>query len=202
MKTVTYSRTSMVVGGLLAFVACHDATAPVIQDESNLSLSYADGATYQATGEPAFEGGDLSSATFATAYPDSVGGYVISAFQQTDGSTGDLFILQLTDRQTGAHGPCGTGADCHGRILEDFDAATLQLGGTYWEITSGTVQVDQSGPDRLSGSFSDLVLEAQNSSEPDRTIQSGTFDLKLLSDEEGKAAMGCFLASATGSGSC
>lgn len=189
-------------GAVVAMAGCSDSTGPQKTTESSLSLSFADGGTYQATGAPVFDGGDLAASTFATAFSDSVGGYVISGFQQTKGTEGDLFILQLTDRQTGEHGPCGTGASCHGRILEDFDAGALRTLGTYWEITSGIVRIDQAGPDRLKGSFTDLVLQAQDSTAEERTIESGTFDLERLSDAEGTAAMRCFLARVSGAAEC
>jgi hypothetical protein len=69
--------------------ASSDSTGPRNPTESSLSLSYADGGTYQAAGALVFVGGDLAASTFATAFPDSVGGYVISSFQQTGGDEGD-----------------------------------------------------------------------------------------------------------------
>lgn len=212
MKTMIArtGRLLMAVGGLLAVVACQDSTGAGPAGPgggsgspggSSLTLDYVGGATYQASGSPTFDGGDVGASTFATAYSDSVGGYVIASFVQGNGSVGDLFIVQLNDRQPGSHA-CGIGQSCQARVLGDFDASTLQLTGTYWEAKSGAVQVDEAGPDRLKGSFSDLVLGAQDSVSPDRTVQSGTFDLELLSDEAGKAAMECFLASASGSGGC
>lgn len=201
-KTLVRTGTLAAIGAVASLAACSDTTGPESPLPSSLELSYADGGTYRASGEPVFDGGDLSAATFATAFPDSVGGYVISSFQMTSGSRGDLFILQLTDRETGDHGPCGTGASCHGRILEDFDADQLTTLGTYWEIISGTVQIEQSGPDRLVRAFTDLTLQAQDSTAEERTVDSGTFDLELLSDEEGTAAMQCFLARTSGAVGC
>jgi len=189
----------LVAGATLALAGCGDSPTGLMTEPggSSLTLNYSDGGRYQASGTPSVDGGQVSASTFAVAFRDSVGGVVITGFQQTDGTRGDLFVLQLTDTRTGTFGPCGANEECHGRIVGDFDAQTRRsTGGPYYEIVSGSVQVDQAGPDRLKGSITDLVLQAQDSIRPDRTVESGTFDLQLLSDQEGKAALAGLLCEA------
>lgn len=199
MKTsLASSLAVLMAGSTLAVAGCGDSpTGPTEPDGSNLTLNYSDGGQYLASGTPSVDGGQISASSFAVAFTDSVGGVVIAGFQLKDETRGDLFVLQLKDTRSGSFGPCGANQDCHGRIVEDFDAQTRQTtGGPYFEIVSGSVQVDQAGPDRLKGSITDLVLQAQDSVRPDRTIESGTFDLQLLSDQEGKAALASLLCEA------
>jgi len=195
-------RSSILLGAataaVLAVTACGDSTTgPAGQEDSQLTLSYTDGSGYHASGAPTLDGsGDVTSAPFAVAVRDSLGGVVITGFQPTQGRLGDLFVLQLSPVRVGTFGSCGSDASCHGRILEDFDAEARQAGGTSWEIVAGTVNVDEVGSDRIKGSFSNLVLQAQDTVESDRTVPSGTFDLQLLSEAEGKQATTTLLCQA------
>jgi hypothetical protein len=61
--------------------------------------------------------------------------------------------------------------------------------------------LDEAGPDRVSGSVSGLVLAQQPDGIATRTIQEGSFDLALLSEDEGIGVMECFLTRVTG-GTC
>lgn len=178
--------------------ACDDPATPGPNPESGVTFTYQGGTTYAADGAPDLQDGAVAAGTFAIAFPDSVGGLVISGFQLRDGTRGDLFILQLTTARTGDFGPCGVGADCHGRLLENIDAEDLQSLDAAWEIEGGTVQVTEAGPQRVVGSFQDLTLTDGDES---RAVDSGTFDLPLMSQQDGIDIMQCFLTRLTG-GSC
>lgn len=103
----------------------------------------------------------MSAGTFAIAFPDSVGELVITSFEQSAGTRGDLSIL-------GAHrallGRLRSGAPARWRRLPREEARLAER-------------------------------------EP-RSIPSGTFDLPLLSEEEGVEIMMCFLRRATGAVGC
>jgi hypothetical protein len=188
--------------GWVVVSSCRDAVVePEPRPGNGLSLTYADGSEYDAAGMPTFQGIEVSAATFAVAFPDSVGGLVLAGFRQGEGSRGDLFILQLRGQREGHFGPCGIGGDCYGTLLEDIDAQNLQDIGAYWTMTDGSVQVDGAGPERVSGSLADVVLQRQDDA-ADRTIRDGTFDVPLLSEEETVDIMQCFLRRLTGSPTC
>lgn len=193
----------LVVGGTVAVGGCSDSmTGSIDVPAGALAMQYAEGGGYEASGAPVFSGSELSPGTFATAFPDSVGGLTITAFARTNGTRGDLFILQLGDRRKGTFSPCSMFDECRGRLLEDIDAQDLQDVARAWEITGGSVQVDMLGSDRVQGSFAGIVIQSQDGAAETRTVQNGTFDLPLLSEEEGVDIMQCFLARATGATSC
>ena len=179
-------------------VECSEGTGP--GTPGGLQLTFADGGSHSASGEPSFAGGQLGAGTFALAFADSVGGLVITSFEVTDGSVGDLFVLQINDVAVGTWGPCGVGGDCHGRILEGLDREDLQSPPVHWEMTSGEVVVEDLVEGRITGRLSDLTFE-EAEGPATRAVESGTFDLPLLTHAEGIAIMQCFLASVTG-GSC
>ena len=191
--------------GMVALGGCQDSTVgpDETQPDAGLAMSFSEGGQYQADGLPSFDGSDVAPGTFAVAFADSIGGLVMTGFSKTMGTRGDLFILQLLNLRAGDFGPCSIvgGGGCHGRLLEDIDAAKLQDVGATWEIVDGSVQVDNAGPDRVSGSFSGLMLESRDGTAT-RTVDGGTFDLPLLSDAEGSSIMRCFLARVTGASSC
>lgn len=202
MKTATTLGT---VVGALAVGACDDATtAPGDMETDGLSFTYHNGATYKASGMPAFEGGDLSGGMFAIALPDSLGGVVITAFDAREGTVGDLLILQLAELAVDVFGPCDAlvGGDCHGRIIADIDATTLEVSGGHWELVGGNVEVLIAAPDRVAGSFDGLVLRLQGDPAEERVLGEGVFDLPLMSEAEGAAAMKCILARSTGASAC
>jgi hypothetical protein len=186
---------------VLALSACDDPANPPPGGDEGIDLTFSDGGSYQTAGAPQISGGELDAADFAIAFPDSTGGLVIATFKRTEGTRGDLFILQLVQQRTGTFESCGLGGDCHGRILEGIDAADLSDLEGYWEILGGTVTLEEAGPDRAVGTVEDLALTLLNDGTTTRTIQEGRFDLALLSEGEGVAVMECFLTRVTG-GSC
>jgi hypothetical protein len=180
-----------------ALAGCSEAAGPESPGDG-LDFSW-EGGAHHAAGLPSFSGQEIEPETFAIAFPDSVGGLVVASFELEEGTVGDLFILQLVQRATGTF-TCGLGHDCHGRILEGIDAANLQSVETYWEIESGSVTVETLTADRVAGHFDDLLLVAGDAG-PTRTVDSGTFDLELLSEADGVDIMRCFLTRVTG-GTC
>lgn len=205
--------TMLAAGGVIAMAGCQDSPLePGTPETGTLAMSYVDGGGFQAAGAPVFSGSEVAPGPFAIAVPDSLGGVVVSAFSQTGGTRGDLFILQLGEGRQGTFSPCDMFSSCHGRLLEDIDAADLADVGRAWEIVEGSVQVDAFSPDHIRGSFEGLVLESpapgQDSTSSGtiaterRTVEDGTFDLPLLSEDEGVGVMRCFLARATGAPAC
>lgn len=199
----------LIAGGLAAVTGCGESsTGPTPEaDDGTLSFNWTGGGPFAASGAPDFQGGDLSGSTFALAVADSLGGVVVTGFRPEEGSVGDLFILQIGELHTGTFGPCSLFGDgrCHGRVLEDLDATAPEVSaGSHWEITTGSVQLDVAGPDRVAGSFAGLVLRPLGAAEgqAERTIQDGTFDLPLLKDAEAAALMRCFLRRAAGDTGC
>ncbi|MFO7894513.1 MAG: hypothetical protein R6U63_12330 [Longimicrobiales bacterium] len=181
-------------------VGCSDASGPGEPEGPDDGVNFTwDGGTYHAAGLPSFSGQEIEPETFAIAFPDSVGGLVVSGFERKEGTVGDLFIIQLVQRATGTF-TCGVGQNCHGRILEGVDATDLQSVQTYWEIESGTVTVDTLTDDHIVGHFDGLVL-GDDGTGATRSIENGTFDLELLSEADGVDIMRCFLTRVTG-GTC
>ena len=180
-----------------ALAGCDEGTAPV-PDGEGLHFTF-DGGAHNGAGMPAFTDGEFAGETFAIAFPDSVGGLVLASFERKSGTVGDLFILQLTRREAGDFDPCGTGHECHGRLLDGLDATDLQSLEAAWEVTAGTTIVEELTEQRVVGGFRSLLLVRQDGGTT-RSID-GTFDLPLLSEAEGVDIMKCFLTRVTG-GAC
>ena len=151
------------------------------------------GETFSASGDPNTANDDLLEGSFAVAMEDSVGGMVVIAFRKT-ASGGDAFILQFTDRRTGAF-DCSPGGACHGRLVENITAITTTE-WVFWEIQDGTVTISELG-DRLVGTVQGMTL--RNTAQPaERTLQSGTLDIAFLQGEEARRKMYCFIVEARG----
>lgn len=191
-------RMLLVVGAVVA-TAC-DGTGPEDRIEG-VELAFGDGGAYVAAGAPQFVGGEVAGETFAIAFADSVGGLVITSFQVTDGTRGDLLVLQLGSVAEGTFEPCGAGQECHGRILQGLDPENLDIAPAFFELAGGSVTISELEEERVAGSMADLeFLPTEDGSEP-LTVSSGAFDLPLLSHDEGIAIMQCFLVRVTG-GTC
>ena len=121
--------------------------------------------------------------------PDSVGGIAIMAFQPsaTQGE-GDLFVLQLTPARTGGFEPCEPNAPCHGRLFRGWK--TDFTGFSEWyEIVSGSVDVDQLSPTRIGGSFQFILRDNGGQGTSSLTIENGSFDVPI-SDRAGRLLCG------------
>lgn len=190
------------VSASAAFAACEHSTGPSPgPSHEGLSLVWEDGAEVRSTGAPTFAGDDIRGVEFAVAFPDSVGGLVVAGFRPTDGTRGDLFVLQLVEGRAGEFGPCRPSQDCHGRLLEGLDPEDAGVVPDYWEVTDGAVTVDLYAGGRLSGSLEGVALTGPGDGEAVRSIDRGAFDVPMLSDEEGAEIMRCFLKRLTG-GEC
>ena len=191
----------IVIGITLAalLAACEEATAPEAAFDG-LAFVWDGGSEHRSRGTPSFQSEGVLSGQFAVAFPDTVGGLVLASFHPREGRRGDLFILQVTERGVGVTWPCAPSSQCHGRFLEDVDPEDLSVVPQAWEITDGRVSIEVDGPDRVRGRLTDLVLSVPGD-EPGREIEEGTFDVPLLSGEDGADIMRCFLRRLTG-GSC
>jgi hypothetical protein len=114
--------------------------------------------------------------TWAVARADSLGGLVIAGFQPVDGSSGDLFILQLSPRRTGdfacnEHGTEG----CHGRTFLGVNPQALTVSGGTYVVTGGSVSITEASDSRVKGTMS---LTLKNVRGPETlTITGGTIDV-------------------------
>jgi hypothetical protein len=150
------------------------------------------GDSFSASGDPNTANDDLLQGSFAVAMEDSVGGMLVIAFRKTTNG-GDAFILQFTDRRTGAF-ECSPGGACHGRLIENITASTTTE-WVYWEIQNGTVTISELG-DRLVGAVQGMTL--RNSAQSVERTQSGTLDLVFLRGDEARRQMYCFIVEARG----
>lgn len=190
----------MVATAAVVLASCSEATGPDDGADGHLSFTYG-GERFEAAGFPLVVEGDLSAADYAVAIPDSVGGLIIASFQLDEGTRGDLFILQLTERRVGEHGPCQDSSPCHGRIFLGIDAANPYDAGALWTLVDGTVSIASLTADRVTGSFTDLAYSGPGDARSMLQVEEGTFQLPLLTEAEGREAMQCFLTRLTG-GSC
>ena len=195
MELVSRLGTALAVAAALG--GCSEATGPDGIDEG-VNLAW-EGGTHRASGAPSFSGQEVDAETFAIAFADSLGGVVVASFELKQGTTGDLFILQLVEAATGTF-DCGPGNDCHGRLLEGIDATNPQSVETYWEIEAGTATVETLTDDRITGELEQVVL-LDGDTGATRPILTGTFDLEILTESDGVDILRCFLARITG-GSC
>lgn len=195
-------RIALVAVGLIAAAGCSDPTVPSPPDASE-GLQFTDdrGREFASVGYPNFSGGALDASDFAVAFPDSVGGLVISSFEATEGSRGNLFILQLTENRTGNFDSCGVvGEECHGRLLLGIDADNVVDVDETWTLVGGAVSITQNAGAEVIGTFTDLIFEGPDA-ESDLVVSAGSFSVPLLAENDGRAILDCFLTQATG-GTC
>lgn len=185
----------------VVLVSCSEATGPDDGADGHMSFTYGD-ERFDAAGLPLVVEGYLSAADYAVAIPDSVGGLIIASFQLDEGTRGDLFILQLTERRVGEHGPCHDSSVCHGRIFLGIDAANPYDPGALWTLVGGIVSIASLTADRVTGSFTELGYSGPGDAQSMLQVEEGTFELPLLTEAEGREAMRCFLSRLTGGSSC
>ena len=187
----------------LAAAGCSDPTTPPLAHESDgLQFTDQNGHRFAAVGYPSFTDGSVNASTFAVAFPDSLGGLVISSFEVTEGTRGDLFILQLTENRTGEFAMCADSEPCHGRLLVGIDAENPSDVRERWELTGGSVTITSNGGGTLAGTFQNFVYTRSDDTGGRTTlVGSGSFEVPLLGEQQARGAMACFLARAIG-GSC
>lgn len=164
---------------VLTASACDDSTGPV----------GGTGVMFDAGGQPFAAVGDLmidiegrivENADWAVAAdPDSVAGVTIVAFQQSEtAGEGSLFVLQLQPAHSGAFTPCGPDEACRGRLFRGW-----RNDGTgydeWFEIISGTVNVEHLGGIRISGTFNVTLRSAGGVGDVAFTIDGGLFDVPI-----------------------
>jgi len=163
-----------------AAAACDDSTGPA---PGGAGVAFdLDGDSFAAVGDLviSIEGRPAPDADWAVAAdPDSVGGVAVTAFRvsETEGE-GDLFVLQLQPAHTGAFSPCGPDEACRGRLFRGW---RTDLTGTdeWYEITSGTVDVEALGPRRVRGTFRFELRSEGGSGDAVLSIEDGVFDVPI-----------------------
>jgi hypothetical protein len=189
----TLIRLATIAGCLAGAAACSDegVTAPAPGDGLSFQLRGAVSAEYHASGSPGVRADGLPLAgSFAAAFPDSLGGLVIAGYQ-SDGATGDVFILQLPSTGPGEYGPCTRNGEsgCHGRLFLGVDPATLDVAGGAYQVVSGTVSLTGSGGQRVRGT---LELSLQNADGTETlTVSAGTLDVPLSADRLESNGVAC-----------
>jgi hypothetical protein len=175
-------RSSALAG--LAFVlvaaACGGSTGPgpggggVTFDLGSESFAAAGDVVFDIEGRP-----DPGRDWAVAADPDSVGGVVVTAFRasSTEG-VGDLFVLQLQPAHTGAFSPCGPDEPCRGRLFRGWNVNLSTYDG-WFEITSGTVDVQTLSDTRVRGTFTFTVRSDGGSGDQAVAIQHGVFDVPV-----------------------
>lgn len=169
---------------LLGLYACDDDAPTETGDESGLEFTY-DGGSYRSEGMPAIgQDGLPEIGSWAVARADSLGGLVIAGFQPTEGSKGDLFILQLHPIRTGEFSPCGVVGvpDCHGRFIVGVDKEDFAAVDAYYEITSGSVTLSEASTSRVAGTFSAVFTRLDDGSGDTFTVDDGVIDVPFSSD--------------------
>lgn len=174
--------------GVLAVVtACGDSTGPGIRG-SGVTFDLGT-ESFTAAGDIVFsiEGRPTGDEWAVAADPDSVGGIAVTAFRAsaTEGR-GDLFVLQLQPArtpllrplETGTYTPCGPDEACRGRLFRGW--RTEVTGWDDWfEVTSGTVDLQALSPTRIRGTFRFTVRSEGGSGPVTLAVENGVFDVPI-----------------------
>jgi hypothetical protein len=154
------------VSAALVITACADGSGPDRQSGPgglNFHFTGSRSGTFDANGEPALAPSGIPVlANWAVARPDSLGGLVIAGFDPTEGSSGNLFILQISPRQAGNFNCSFYGeSGCHGRIFTDVNPDDLSVSGTSYHVVAGNVDLSTVGASSVLGSMQ-LTLYASD----------------------------------------
>lgn len=194
--------TGVVLGSLLilGIAACGDSTGPG-PDEGELEFTYGgDAGSFSARGDVVLTGGvpDFDEWALA-AEPDSVGGIVVTAFQPSaTAGQGDLFILQIQPADgEGTYEPCGPDEVCRGRLFQGWKT-DLSGYAAWFEVVSGSVEIDELSDARIRGSFTLTLREDGGQGPAEIVISDGAFDVPV-SDAAG--LLFCELPQSAGCGS-
>jgi hypothetical protein len=168
------------VAATAAVAACDDSTGPASGD-AGVAFDL-DGVSFAALGDLVIdiEGRPAPDADWAVAAdPDSVGGVVVTAFRVSEtAGVGDLFVLQLQPADTGTFSPCGPNEACRGRLFRGW-RTDLTGYDEWYEITSGTVDVEALGPRRVRGTFRFELRSEGGSGSAVLSIEDGSFDVPI-----------------------
>lgn len=178
-----------VAGALALLLPAVSCSSPTGSGPSGGQVRFSlgdDRGDYAASGDLVLEGGRPDAGDWAVgADPDSVGGITVTAFDASDtGQMGDLFILQLHPSRTGVFEPCGPDAACRGRLFVGWK--TDFTGFTEWfEVTAGTVAVEELNETHVSGTFTLTARNEGGSGDMELDVFSGTFDVPFDRDVGG-----------------
>ena len=185
MRTSPVSSARRLVPALLLILAtfsvtaCDDTTEPEPTDDG-LSFMIGD-AEFSASGDLELDGGQLPSEDWAVAAdPDSIGGIVVMAFRATvdEPGSGTLFVLQLRPARDGTFTPCSPDDECHGRLFIGWH--TDYTGYDEWyEIVSGSVEVDELSASRIRGTFRFTLRDEGGAGSTTIEIADGAFDVPI-----------------------
>lgn len=166
----------------------------------DFGLAVGDFGNHHGEGLPA-SGAPLAGG-FAVAFPDSLGGLVVLSY---DDRSSDLFILQVSSATPGTFdcGPVTTGSPCHGRLFENVREVgeMVQVDGQL-DITEGTLELREVGPDDVEGSFSASLVRTAGSGESSLTIINGSIFVDLLEKPGESGGLACLIRLAMGTTDC
>lgn len=181
---------------------CGDAAEPAPAGSVTFDYGGAVSGSFSAAGPPppvSVEGVPEFGNWALGAAGDSLGGVVIAGFRTTDEETGDLFVLQLDEVRTGEF-TCEPNAECHGRVLfgiPDHGGLPASEAELWFEIVSGTVQVNRAAGGTLAGTFSFTARDQGGSGDQILTVVAGSFEVPLAGQGTG-ASVVCLGQNAAG----
>lgn len=181
-KRVRSAFALVAVPAIVVVAACDDDPLGPGPDEGAVEFTYGAGAgSFSASGPLVLSDGIPDFDEWAVAAePDSVGGVVVTAFMPsaTQGE-GDLFLLQIQPADgPGTYEPCGPDEVCRGRLFEGWK--TDGSGYIAWfEVVSGTVEIDELSATRIRGSFVLTLREGGGQGPAEIVIDEGDFDVPV-----------------------
>ncbi|HKK28415.1 MAG TPA: hypothetical protein VKB18_10060 [Gemmatimonadota bacterium] len=176
----SHSYAAVCLALVLAAAACGGSTGP---GSGGAVVTFDLGTeSFAAAGDIAFgiEGRPVPDEDWAVAAdPDSVGGIVVTAFRASETfGQGDLFVLQVQPAHTGTFAPCGPDEPCRGRLFRGWSPDTNDY-DSWFEITSGTVDVEALTRTRIRGTFTFTVRSDGGSGADSLAITDGAFDVPV-----------------------
>ena len=183
-KRVRSAFALVAVPAIMAIAACDDDPLGPGPDEGEVEFTFDDGAgSFSASGALVLNGGVPDFDEWAVAAePDSVGGVVVTAFMPsaTQGE-GDLFLLQIQPVDgAGTYEPCAANEECRGRLFRGW--RTDGSGFDEWfEVVSGTVEIDDLSDTRIRGSFELTLRDEGGEGDTELVIEDGDFDVPVSS---------------------
>lgn len=163
--------------------ACDPALDPDATDPVGVSFSYSGtlSGSFASKGNAALGGNGLPAfETFAVAQRDSIGGLLLGSFRKTDGSHGDLFILQIrgTDPVTYTCGAITGGPRCYGHLYIGLQTDVSTAAEHVYGISAGQVVLSEVSDSRVKGTFQ-LTLQGIRDPSKMLSIENGSLDVPL-----------------------
>ena len=200
-------KTMIALAGLLAVVACDNGSTGPGETTGEQGVRFGEG-QHTAVGNPTQQNGSILHGEFAVARADSLDGIVVVSYKPQGGGYGNLFVLQAP-RRTGTYVCGNTNEPCHGvyfTYIKNSPSSTTGLiaagdttgtpppGDTlrFYNVTAGTLQIAQVGPDRLKGTFSITLTEIAGRDGP-IVVTNGTIDVPYSNTLLTAATMSCLM---------